>query len=451
MNLERRKLLWKKVEVSGPLLFLVSYLVAITIGTILLSLPVASRPGQSISVLDAFFVSTSALCVTGLTPVVTLAQWSIFGQVVILILIQIGGLGIMTAAAAFGLLANVRFGLGTRKILMEERNQDQVSGIVALVLFILKATFLIEGVGAVILSLAFIPHFGILGGIWQGIFTSISSFCNAGFDILGSSSLEAWSGNSLVLVVTSLLLIVAGLGFTVQLNFLGFSKGKRLNLHAKIVLFMTALLLGVGTVLIFLGERGNPQTLGAMPLGQAWLNAFYQSASSRTCGFASFDQGLMTHAGAMTTILLMFIGGSPAGTAGGIKTTTMAALIHGTRMRARDASQFPIFKRNLPDRVIRRAGIIFISSLLWCMAIILILTFTEIGQPFLDIVYETISAFGTVGLTRGLTSALTPIGKLLIAATMLFGKLGPMTIIFALLPGKKVDRHRAAEESILVG
>lgn len=441
----------RRLMVNPPLFFLVSYLIVIAIGGFLLALPISSQSGEFSSLFDSFFVSTSAVCVTGLTPVVSAEYWSVFGQVVILFLIQLGGLGVVTAFAALGLITNQRFSMTNRRLMMEEKGQEGLTGMVKLIRFILASTFVLEALGAVLLSIDFIPRYG-LKGIWYAIFHAISAFCNAGFDILGPVSLSAMSANVVVILSISFLIIVAGLGYIVYLDLLGKDGNKRIRFHTKLVLVITAILLITGTIGTYLLERSNPQTLGSMQgEGEKLLNAFFQSVTTRTAGFFSFDQAALTTAGAFLSIGLMFIGGSPGGIAGGIKTTTVAAIMVGTKNEIKGSEDNPIFHRNIARGTVRKAFIIFMSAFVWCFVVVFVLSITEPGISLLDNLYETVSAFATVGLTRNVTSELSHLGQVVISATMLYGKLGPLTVLYALSPHEKKPLTRRAEEKILVG
>lgn len=300
-----RKSLRRRLESNPPLFFLLVYSFVILIGTLLLMLPFASRSGSSPAPVDALFISASALCVTGLSPVVTVVQWSPFGQAVIAVLIQLGGLGIMTAVTLVGMMANQSFGIASRRVLMEEKGQSELSGMVKLIRFICISTFLIELVGMVLLSIVFVPRFGWARGLWYGLFHSISAFCNAGFDLVGGASLSDYTGNVMMLLAVSSLIVIAGIGFTVYRDVL--SGNRRWRLHTKIVLSTTLLLLVAGTVLIYLGEATNPKTLGALPEGEKWLNAYFQSVTTRTAGFFTIDQKSLTNAGALVSLSLIHI------------------------------------------------------------------------------------------------------------------------------------------------
>lgn len=448
VNLQKR--LIKRIQKSPPLFFLLAYLFVIVIGTILLFLPFSSAEGRFTSPIDAFFVSTSAVCVTGLTPVTTASFWSPLGKTIIIILIQLGGLGIMTAVGALALLTGRKLGMSQRVIFKEEKNEDELTGLVRFLKFILKATFLIEGIGAVLLAFQMIPQFGWIKGLLYSIFLAISAFCNAGFDPLGSVSLSDYASNPLVLLTIAFLIIIAGLGYVVYIDFF-FRKTKRVRLQTKVVSAMTIFLLLLGTLGIFLMEYRNPTTIGRMSLEDKTLNAFFQSTSLRTAGFFSFDQGAMTRPSTLFSCFFMFIGGSPGGTAGGLKTTTMAVLVLGLIARVRHTRDLPVFHRNCTRENFQQALILFTASIFWISIVGFIIQLVESDKEFLDLFFEVISAYGTVGLSRGITGNLHALSKILVAITMIFGKIGPVTMLGALLRPAKYRGHRVAEESVMIG
>lgn len=446
-----KKTILDTLKGNTPLYFLLGYLGVIFLGMLLLMLPISAQDGQITGMPDALFTATSAVCVTGLSPVVTAEHWTLFGQIVIILLIQIGGLGIMTFVAIFGLLTNQRFSIADRKRFMEEKNQNELTGMVRLIKFIILATFVLEGVGAFFLALRFVPQFGVIKGLWFSVFHAISAFCNAGFDLLGPESLTAYQHDPLVLLTIATLIILAGIGYTVYLDLWRMRKGDRLHLHSKIVLSSTAILLLGGTVLIFLMEANNPQTMGALSLPEKGLNAFFQSVTTRTAGFCTFAQDKMTQASGLGSIFLMFIGGSPAGTAGGLKTTTMVALLLGLASALRSSRDVSVFRRTIAQEVVHNAFVLFALATIWNILVLFFLSITEKAIPLGGLLFETISAFGTVGLTQNVTPQLSVTGKMLIALTMLYGKLGPLTLLHALIPKARVQNNRLAEEHLLVG
>lgn len=446
----KRSDLIKKLEKNPPLFFLFAYILVIGLGGLLLCLPISSQSGQATNLVDSIFVSTSATCVTGLTPVVSGEYWNLFGQIVIIILIQLGGLGVMTAVAMLGLISGQYFSLSNRKVLMVEKNQPGLTGAIKLIRFILISTFIIEGLGAFLMSFYFVPHYGYLKGIYYAVFHSISAFCNAGFDILGPTSLSPLSSNPYILSIIAGLIIVAGLGYRVYIEIIKYRQRSRLSLHSKIVLSTTLGLIILGSLLIFIFESRNMETLGGMGTFDKWLNSFFQSVTCRTAGFCSFAQEKMTQSGALSSIFLMFIGGSPGGAAGGIKTTTFVAVIISLISSLRSSNDAEIFNRRLAGSSIKSAQTIFIMSILWNCFIVFLLSISE-EASLLDLSYETISAYGTVGLSRNLTSNLTDFGKLVISLNMLAGKIGSLTLLHALIPQAYYRKNSLAEERILLG
>ncbi|MDO4779031.1 MAG: potassium transporter TrkG [Tissierellia bacterium] len=428
------------------------YLLLIFFGSIVLWLPISSESGQFTNFIDAFFTTTSSLCVTGLSTVTTAQHWNLFGKIFILILIQLGGLGVMTAAAAVGLILNKKITVTQRMNLAEEKNTLTISGIIRLLKYIFVATFLIEMVGAIFLSFTFIPEFGFIKGIWYSLFHSISAFCNAGFDIIGDSSLAPYSGNFGLLFPIMLLIIGGGLGFGVFRDIIGKKfKFSQFALHSKIVVVGTLILVFIPAIIILVLEWNNPQTIGNFSVGKKLLTALFESVTPRTAGFASLDQHSFKATSTMIVILLMFIGGAPAGTAGGFKITTMATIFLIAKANIKNEKDMTIFRRRLPEETARKAVTIFLISWIWIVVTIFVLTMTEGGKSLTDITYEVVSAYGTVGLTRGLTAELSIIGKILISATMVFGKIGPLAMVVAFTNKKAPLAYREAEESIIVG
>ena len=313
-------------------IMVMGFALVILIGAILLNLPISTKNGENIGFLDALFTSTSAVCVTGLVAVDTSTYWSSFGQLIIITLIQIGGLGFMTVTTLFALIIKKRINLRERLLIQESLNQIDLSGLVKLTRYILLTTFLIEGTGALILSTVFIPQFGLYKGIWYSIFHAISAFCNAGFDLMGVvsgpfSSLTSYVNNFTISITISLLIILGGIGYPVILDVIKNKKLSKLNLHSKIVIFSTVTLILFGMVFIFALEFNNPETLGNLSFGGKILASFFQSVTLRTAGFNTIDLGLMRECSIFLMIILMFIGASPASTGGGIKTTTIATLV----------------------------------------------------------------------------------------------------------------------------
>ena len=428
----------KKVfRLTTTQIIMLSFLGMILLGSLLLALPVSSADGVAVPYLDALFTATTATCVTGLVTLPTFSTWSIFGQVVILVLIQVGGLGVITVISAFMLLLQRRMGIGDRLLLQDAFNLNTLSGIVRFVKRVLLGTFLVEGMGAVLYMTVFVPQFGARG-IWISVFTAISAFCNAGIDIIGPNSLCDYATNPVVNLVTSALIILSGIGYIVWWDVLRVGrKGFRgLTLHSKIAISTTLVLIFGGGLLIFLLEYGNPLTIGELSLFDKLQVSFFQSITTRTAGFATVPQENLTNASSLLCLLLMFIGGSPVGTAGGIKTVTVAVLAVSALATIRNQNDVTLFNRTISRQAVNKAvavaamsfAILFGSTMLLCAV-------TDASA--LDIVYETVSATATVGLTRNLTPYLSSAGKAVIIATMYLGRVGPISLALALNSSKK--------------
>ncbi|MGO1469211.1 MAG: TrkH family potassium uptake protein [Tissierella sp.] len=447
MNYLKRKTL--EFQLNPPAVLAAGFLSLIIIGTILLSLPIASKNAQSIGFLDALFTASSAVCVTGLIVVNTAEHWSLFGQIVILILIQIGGLGIMTMATSVALIMGKKIRLKERLAIKEQLNQETIGGLVKLTKYVIFITFAIEFIGALLLSVKFIPIYGRTKGIWFSIFHSISAFCNAGFDILGNS-IAPFVGDIWINIILCSLIILGGLGFAVYIDVYNQKRFKKLNIHSKFVLSMTGLLLLIGTVFFFLIEYNNPFTLEKLNTVEKITSSFFQSTVTRTAGFNSVSISSIKDTSAFLMIMLMFIGGSPASTAGGIKTTTFGTLILTTFSTIKGEKDVGVFNRRIGENVINKALAIIIIGLTWIITVSFILTITE-QAVFLDVLFETTSAFATVGLTRGITPSLSIVGKILITITMYIGRVGALTMAFAFGRRRKHKKYREAEGNIIVG
>lgn len=417
---------------------LFSFLAAILVGSVLLTLPISSASGQATPFIDALFTATTATCVTGLVVVPTVTAWSLFGQIVILILIQIGGLGIITIMASITVFLHRRMGLADRLLLQDAFNLNTLSGLEAFVKKVIKGTLIIEGIGACIYMTVFVPQFG-LKGIWISIFTSISAFCNAGIDIIAENSLCDYALNPIINITTCLLIILGGLGYIVWWDLMRVSKLRRtrkspfwrsLTLHSKIVISATAGLILVGGILILLFEYGNPNTIGGLSLLEKIEVALFQSVTTRTAGFATIPQENLSNASAIICLLLMFIGGSPVGTAGGIKTVTFVVLIASAFATIRNQKEVNLFGRALSKEAVSKAVAVTCMSFT-IMFVSTILLSAVTNADALDILYETVSATATVGLTRNLTPILNAYGKLIIIATMYLGRVGPISLAVA--------------------
>ncbi|MBQ7499289.1 MAG: Trk family potassium uptake protein [Clostridia bacterium] len=427
------------------------YLVMIAVGTGLLMLPAASASGISEGFETALFTSTSASCVTGLILKNTGECWSVFGQAVILALIQIGGLGFITIATGLFIMLNRRMGLHQRETMVESINFTKVDGIMRLSGRIIRGTLIFEGAGAVLLALRFIPEFGAVKGIWYGVFHSVSAFCNAGFDILGSpgGSLTYFNGDILVNAVVICLIVIGGLGFVVwsDIGSSGF-RFRRYGTHTKIVLTVTALLLFGGAALFFIFEKNFTGSGGST--GTRILEALFASATARTAGFNTVEISSMSGGSKLLSIALMFVGGSPGSTAGGIKTTTVAVLAVFALSRMRGVRRPHVFGRCIPEEAVKKSASVFLINLAFAVTAALIICGT---QPFevTDVLFETFSAVGTVGMTTGITPELSHFARYLIAFLMFIGRVGSVSFSMAILEKRKKDPVTYPEAEITVG
>ncbi|PHV71615.1 Trk family potassium uptake protein [Sporanaerobium hydrogeniformans] len=451
----------------GPSQVLVTgFLCVILIGTILLMLPISSTSGEYTSFIDALFTATSAVCVTGLTVVNTLAHWSTFGKIVIILCIQIGGLGFMTLVSMLFIIMGRRITLKNRLIMQEAFNFNTTSGIVRFTRYIVIGTLLVELTGAILMSFIFIPDYGLGKGIWYSVFHAISAFCNAGFDMIGDNSLTPYRGNILLNLTVMGLVIMGGLGFNVWIDTykvlkLKKEKGKNLNwsqalysmsVHTRLVWLITLGLLTLGFVFFFFAEYTNPGTLGPLSLKDKVLGAMFHSMTTRTAGFFTISLPDLTDASKLMTVLLMFIGGSPAGTAGGIKTVTIGVLILCALSTIKGKDETVVFKKRIPRQIISRALTVVIIGMMAIFIMLIILTFTE-NASFMDLLFEVVSAFGTVGITLGITPDLSSLGKGVIIIMMFIGRLGPITMAVALMikQSKYKGILQYPEEKVLVG
>ena len=436
----------KKFSLSTTQTIMLSFLCVILLGSLLLALPISSADGKAVPYLDALFTATTATCVTGLVTVPTVTTWSVFGQVVILVLIQIGGLGVITILSSVMILLHKRMGIGNRLLLQDAFNLNSLSGIVRFVKKVMLGTFLVEGIGAILYMTVFVPDFG-LRGIWISVFTAISAFCNAGIDIIGENSLCDYATNTIINGVTSALIILSGIGYIVWWDVLQTGKKsagkprkffKHLTLHSKIAIVTTLILIFGGGLLIFLFEYRNPATIGEMSLWDKLQVSLFQSVTTRTAGFASVPQQDLTNGSSILCLLLMFIGGSPVGTAGGIKTVTFAVLVVSALATIQNKNETTLFQRNISKQAINKAVAVTAMSFGIAFASTLLLSAVT-NADSLDILFETVSATATVGLSRNLTAQLTEAGKVIIIATMYLGRVGPISLALALNSRKKIQ------------
>lgn len=450
------------IKMTTTRIIVLGFLAGILLGSFLLWLPVSSKTGQSISFVDALFVATTSLCVTGLTPVVMAEQWNYFGQTVILFLMQFGGLGVITFTTTVLMMLGKRITLKERMLIQDSYNLDSISGVVKLTKRIIKGTLIVEACGAVLYAFVFIPEYGILDGIWKSIFHAVSAFCNAGLDTVSSNSFIVYQTNVIINVATMLLIIFGGLGFPVWWDVLDVIRraGKKeilwrdtfqkLNVHSKLVLVMTAALVFGGGLLILLFEYKNPDTIGNLSFGNKAMAALFESVTLRTAGFQTIAQENMTEASTLLALILMFIGGSPSGTAGGVKTVTMLILILSMLAAVKGTDEVRAFHRKISDNYVRRAVAVIVVFFVALIAVAMALSITEDGS-FIDILFEATSAMATVGLTRGFTGSLTLAGKLIIILAMYLGRLGPITMALAFNAKKYEGKKTYAEGRVIIG
>lgn len=440
--------IYDKITLNPPLVLSLGFAILITFGGVLLSLPFFTKSGEATDLIDSMFVAASASCVTGLTPVNTFEHWNTYGHVLLIILIQIGGLGVMSLASIIPLILGKKIGMKSRQILKEQLNVESLEGMIVLFKYVLVFTFGIEILGAILLSFRFIPLYGTGTGIWYSIFHSISAFCNAGFDILGDS-MYPFRDDILVNLTLSALVIVGGLGFVVTSELFRRRSFEKISTHSKLVLLISGALLVLGTVMFLFLENGDG-VLQYESIKGSILESFFQSVVARTAGFYSVDLSKIKDSTALMLMGLMFVGGSPGSTAGGIKTTTLGVLFISTHAVVRGEREPVVFGRHIGMDVVRKALAIFLVSITIVLSVSFILTITESAR-LVDILYETVSALATVGASKGITADLSDVGKILITFCMYLGRLGPMTMAFAFGMKDKKSLIRYPESFISIG
>lgn len=440
------------------------FLAAILAGAVLLCLPVSSSAGEFTDFVDALFTAATSVCVTGLVTVNTAAHWSLFGKAVILFLIQLGGLGVVTVMTVCLVAAGQRITLRERMMIQESYNTDGLDGLVRMIMRVLRGTLFLEAAGAVGYAFVFVPEYGPLKGAGYSVFHAVSAFCNAGIDLVGDSSLGPYLTDPVINITTCILIITGGIGYVVWWDILRVIKGRRhgqipkgqcfrrLQLHTKLAIVVTLALIFGGTALFFLLERKNPATFGSLSLPEQVMAAFFQSVTTRTAGFCTVDQGALTDGSAFITMLLMLIGGSPAGTAGGIKTTTVGMLALVVWASAQKKEDVEVFGRRINESSIRTGLTVFLlAQFIAAVGIVLLLATQDMG--FTDVAFEVFSALGTAGLTRGITSDFNVFGKLLVTALMYIGRIGPITLVVAVLNknNEKTGKLRLPKRRVLIG
>lgn len=428
----------QRFPISTTHMILLSFLIVILVGAILLSLPISSASATATPFLDALFTATTSTCVTGLVVMPTVSSWSVFGQIVILLLIQIGGLGVITIMSGLMILLHKKMGIGDRLLLQDAFNLNSLSGLVRFVKKVVLGTLAVEALGALLYMSVFVPEFGAKG-IWISVFTSISAFCNAGIDIIAENSLCNYARNPVINAVTCGLITLGSIGYIVWWDILRLCKltkqkkvrfFKDLTLHSKIAITATAVLIVVGAALIFVFEYDNPLTMQGYSLPEKIQASVFQSVTTRTAGFATVPQENLTNASAIVCLLLMFIGGSPVGTAGGIKTVTFVIILASTLSSICNKEDTELFGRRLTKQAVSKAlAVTCMSFMIVFVSTVLLSAVTDANA--LDIAYETVSATATVGLTRNLTPSLGSMGKWIMIVTMYLGRVGPISLAIA--------------------
>ena len=452
-RLHYRKLMCKIANINRSTLIGLSFVILILLDAFLLALPISHASGQWGNPLDALFTATSASCVTGLAVWDTGNELSFFGQMVMIFLIQVGGIGIMTISTLFNFGLHKRMNIRQRLLVQDSLNQDDPGGVRRVAVSVFKYTFLTEFFFGTVLSLYFYYSLDMgVKGIYWGYWHAISGFCNAGFDLIGNfQSLVGFQGDVALNICFILLIVIGGLGFTVIDDLLEKRCWKGLTVHSKIVLVVNAILLIGGTVLIWLLEHHNPDTIGHVSGGQQWLASLFQSVSLRTAGFNTMDLASLTQATMFFMMLMMFIGASPTSTGGGVKTTTFAVLLASTFALLRDKKDVVLFKRRIDSTIINKSLAVFLLAISWvAMAVFLLLVLDDKNHPFHFVLFEVFSAMGTVGMGIGITPEWNPWCKLVLIITMFIGRIGILTFGMSFF-NKKVDKLRYPTENIMIG
>ncbi len=456
----------RRVErhMTASQIMVAGFAVTILSGGVLLSLPLCNADGRWLNYVDALFTSCTAVCVTGLMTVVPSAQFTLFGKVVLLLLIQVGGLGIIVCMMGALLILRRQITVRSRVLIQESFNINTMTGLVALLIYVIRGTFLAESIGAALYAIQFVPEYGLLRGIWYAVFHSVSAFCNAGIDLLGDTSFQAYQTNPLINFTTVFLIIVSGLGFLVWQDLGMMAKRiilggmtvrrsvQRLRLHTKLAVSVTLILILGGTAGFFCLEYTNPETLGGLSLGQKWMAALFQSVTTRTAGFFTVPQNAFHEQSKLLSCVLMFIGGSPGGTAGGVKTVTVAVLLLTCGSVLAGNEDTECFHRKIPASSVRTGFSVFCAAFLATLTGAGLIMITE-RVDLMPALYETVSAVATVGLSEGLTPLLSVPGKLIIIFLMYMGRISPVTLVL-LFAGRSAGRKNArklAEERIMVG
>lgn len=448
----------KKKSLSPFKILAIGFASVILIGGILLSLPISSVTGEFTNLLDTIFTATSAVCVTGLVVKDTGLYWSVFGQWVIILLIEIGGLGFMALSTIFALLLGKKISLKERLVMQEAYNTFSIQGVINHVRYMILFTLSIQGAASLILMTQFIPMYGLGKGIYLGIWHAISAFNNAGFDLLGNfTSITVINTNKVVLITLATLVNIGGLGYLVWRELISGIRSKKklknFTLHSKVVLTMSVGLVVLGTLVFLIFEWNNPNTMQGMRFSDKIANSYFSGTTPRTAGFNSISNSDMSPAGKLITMLYMFIGGSPGSTAGGVKTTTLGIVIFTLISVIKGREDVEIYKRKLSQSTVYRAIAVFLLGIAIVVIGIMILSIAEVGTSFEAIVYEVLSAFGTVGLTMGITPGLTAVSKVTLSIIMYMGRVGPITVMLALAGKQKNSKAniKYPEGKLLIG
>ncbi|MBE5855833.1 MAG: potassium transporter TrkH [Lachnospiraceae bacterium] len=429
----------QKHKLTSTQVIALGFLGAILVGTLLLLIPVATAKGQQTDFVTALFTATTSICVTGLVVVDTFSHWSFLGQLIILFLIQIGGFGVITLYSLVMMAMKKKFSLSTRLLIQDYYNLDSIHGLIKFLRRVVKDTLMVEGVGAVLYAFFFVPRFGFFRGIWISIFNAISAFCNAGMDVIGANSLIDYQTNLPLNIITMTLIVLGGLGYVVWFDFIETMKKSikhkynlhtfwsRMGEHSKLVVHLTIFFLVTGTLLVLLFEWNNPDTIGNLPVGKKILVSLFQSVTFRTAGFATVPQDALTPSTCLIGCIYMFIGGSPVGTAGGVKTVTIFVVLLNVFSFIRNRTEPVVFSRAVSDKLITKASAIVMANLMLTM--VLIIALIQVSHaPTLAAAYEIFSATGTVGLSRGLTGNLNLAGRIVVMIGMYAGRIGPISM-----------------------
>ncbi len=443
-----------KFKLAPPQVLALGFAGVILLGALLLTLPMASKDGHALRFLDALFTSTSAVCVTGLVVVDTGTHFTQFGQLVIILLIQVGGLGFMTFSTLAALLLGKKIGLKERLLIQESFNQMTLAGLVKLIRNVILVTLTLEGIGGIILSIRFMRDFPLPRALAFGFFHSVSAFCNAGFDLFGQvygpfTSITHYVGDWTVTLVIGSLIVLGGLGFPVIVELLKYRQTKHLSLHTKVVLSLTAILIVIGTFLLLIFEFTNQNTIGNSEPQVKFLGSFFQAITPRTAGYNSIDISKMRIGSWFIMIVLMFIGASPSSTGGGVKTTTFGVLMATVAAAIHGKEDPEIFERRISKDLIYKAITIVTVALGLVTFVVLVMSLIE-PYNFIQLLFETVSAFGTVGLTTGITPNLTDLSRVLMIITMFLGRVGPVTVMVA-LSAHNAHQVKYIEERLMIG